>query len=282
MDTGFVGQVSIYYGDTKAKGINDQTQPGGTHALSSSTEYWFEFERDELTFTARAFQSDGTTLLFSETTTDSPPGALIPKVHHNTGQFAINQFGGTTTIHLVEVSSDSLRNSDAVFIGDSILYGGDASSLANRWVSEYVTAEGVTSVVLAGWADRMVDGETRLNEVKALNPKNVFICLGSNDIAAGTWGTTGETSLDDSIIFLQANTSATIYLVSPTARNDFNVTQVETDMLTKGLTVLELFSLTKQPANSNLQAIYNGGDGVHLNDLGHDTCATEASTEIPL
>ena len=47
MDTGFVGQVSIYYGDTKAKGINDQTQPGGTHALSSSTEYWFEFERDE-------------------------------------------------------------------------------------------------------------------------------------------------------------------------------------------------------------------------------------------
>ena len=280
-DGALVGRFYFYYGDTGSTGINNQTAPAGGFAMANSTRYIFEFEQDELTFTSTLYDQTGTIVHNTKTTTDSPPGGTVAKVHHNTGNLAIAQHGGTTTIHSAELSSDSLRNCKSAFMGDSIAYGGDASSISARWIDQYMTNGSGAFVVMGGWADRMQELNSRRQEIIALNPEYIFIAAGSNDIADGSWTPTGDTALDNMITFFQANTGAQIILVTPTARNDANVTQVKTDMDLKGLAVIDLFTTTKQGGNSNLLGTYNSGDGVHLNDLGHDACSTQAFTDLP-
>ncbi len=277
MSTGNIGYHFHYFGDTDATGVNNQRSKSQV-ALSTSTEYWFEVERDELTFTCRTFASNGTTLLndysFTETLTN------VTYIRHNTGRFAISQFGGGWSALEIEISSDAMKNADFAFMGDSITYGGKASSLSNIWTEEFVAlrAQGEIWENLGGWADRATELESRKEEVRTLNPKNIFIAVGSNDIKDGSWTSTGKQKVIDMAAWFALNTNATITLVNASARNDVNVTQVQTDMALMGYTVIDAFGVTKQPANSMLLGSLNHGDGIHGNDLFHDTVAAEANS----
>jgi len=276
------GDHFYYYGDTEATGINNQEISVETDT-ENDTEYWYELERNLLTLTMRVYESDGTTLISESSQVEDLID--VTRILHNTGRFVIMQYAGDTTIKSIEISSIAQKNAKFNFMGNSISYGGKASSLANRWIKEYATLTGGGDLVsLSGWADRAEELEMRKEEVKALNPMFISIAIGSNDIKDVSWISTGNGKVDDMITFFLANTSATIILVSATARNDVDVTQVETDMLLKAqsrVVVAEGFSATKQPANTDLLGAYNSGDGIHLTDAGHDALAAEVFSVEP-
>lgn len=276
-DNGLLGRFYFYNKDTSATGIADQDAPTGGFTVVSDTRYIFEIERSELSVTGRLYDSTGTTLHNTKTVTQSPPGGTVTKVLHNTGKFAIAQHGGTNTIHRVTISSEALKNVPYVCIGDSLAYGGKAADISSAFVYQSLASYQFTN--LSGWADRAVDMETRIAEAVALSPDNIIIECGSNDIKATTWGSTGEAALDDMISYIQSNLPlCNIYLVSAGARNDVNVSQVETDMLTKSVSgVCRAYTITKQAANSSLLGAYNSGDGVHWNTGGHDAVATNVT-----
>jgi hypothetical protein len=261
-----LGAFYFYYGNTSATGIANQTAPAGGYAMTDDTRYIHRFRKQDLTLTSTLLDSTGSSVLNTKTTTDSPPGGTVTKVHHNTGRFAIAQHGGTTRIHNITITSDALRNVPFGVMGNSHAYGGKATSLANSMFR--LALVGQDYFINAGWADRIVDMETRMKEVIAMNPIQLMIECGSNDVKAGTWASTGIPALDSSISQSQGAGIITRLMSAP-ARNDVDVSAVETYMNTLGLSVVQGYSSTKQAAGTGLLGPLNSGDGVHLNDAGH-------------
>lgn len=274
--SGDEGNVFRYVNDTSSTGTANQRSVSSSYNFQDSTNYKIQVERDELTLYGRVLVNDS--IVHEESITDPLSTMTGTSQPHNTGKFCIWQHGGTSTVHNVKIESDALRYPKIAFMGDSILLGGKATSLSDRWVNEYATSQ-FTS--MGGWGDRMTELYERRAEVAYINPEYIFIAAGSNDIKDTSWTSTGNGKLDDLITYFGANTRSQIILVNASARNDVDVTQVKTDMDTKGLSVVDAFTETKQPANTNLLGAYNSGDGVHLTDAGHTAISTEAINEVP-
>lgn len=273
-DNGLLGRMYFYAGDTASTGITGQDAPTGGYTVTSSTRYLQEIERNELTLTSTLYASDGVTVRNTKTVTQSPPGGTVSKVLHNTGKFAIMQIGGTNTIHRVTISSDALKNVPYCIVTTSIGYGGKATSLANSF--PYIALDGQDFTILPGWANTTLSMQDLLPEIIAINPTNLIIECGSNDIKDGTWTSDGLPSLNN-IISGVSGINPTIYLVSAGARDDVSTAQVETDMIALGYPLCRAYTLLKNPANTTLNNAYQAADGIHLNDDGHALLANDGT-----
>lgn len=270
---GDLGRLYFYYTDTSAVGITNQEQPAGGYTPSTSTRYIQVFEKDDLVLTCTIYDETGTIVRNTKTIDNSPPGGTVNRVHHNTGRFAICQHGGTNRIHNITIESDALKNVPYCGLGDSHFYGGKSSTLAGSMFHSAMS--GLDYTICPGWADRAQDMLLRFPEILAINPGVLMIECGSNDIKDTTWASDGYPAFQSMVSQAQA-AGITVYGMSAPARNDVDVTQVQTDMnTTLGMAnVYQAFSDTKQPANTDLLGPYDSGDGIHGDDDMHPVCAT--------
>lgn len=112
----------------------------------------------------------------------------------NTGVFATVNFGGSYIINSMNISSQEVKGANFMFAGDSKLAGYDAPwehRVGSLWNRRHPG-----TIVCAGQADRTADMLNHLNEMIALAPKTVILCIGRNDVANSVPAATYQANLD--------------------------------------------------------------------------------------
>ena len=247
------GTVNLYTKDT----ITGQITAGTTFTPVANTTYILEFSRNKNVFTFRILNASSvqqytTTFTLNISTTN---GAHA----HNTGNFAIYNFGGTTLIDSWDVTSTAMRYCEIDAATDSIGYGLYAGSNANRYIEAAFTADGYTFEIMGGIADRTTEISARLDQLIYMMPRRLFLCIGRNDRAFGTAAATVNTNNAAIKSTLQA-AGITVVTGRPWASN-VDVSGVTGD--------IDFYTMSKSAGDFTLNATYNSGDSIHPNTTGH-------------
>jgi len=271
-DTGGPGALGSLYLYNKLTTAG-QIQSSGSYTPVAGTYYWVEVERikNQVKFTV---YSDALALLFTETLSFVLNSGYVQA--HNVGQFCIQHFGGSgIEVTNWTTTSSARKNQDYVFIGDSNTYGLFSATNALRWAENAATTAGKTFVINAGIADRTADVILKLDEIIALNPTNVFLSIGRNDVANSITIGTIQTNINTIISTLEA-AGITVKLGGVVASN-VDVSAVQTHYNGKSNTKVNFYTDSKS-GTTTLKAGYDGGDGIHLNATGHAGLSTLAQT----
>ena len=256
--------VYLYYKTS----ISMQMVSTSKYVPAVNTYYWIEVTRNKDAFTYKIFDgATGTTQLFSVTLTFPTFTAGNYIKAHNTGQFALYQFGGTNEITNWEVSTTALKNADFAAIGDSNMHGMFASNNSQRWVENAMTASGKTFNIFAGISDRTSDVLQRLPEVIALKPKAVVLSIGRNDLANSVSLSTVQSNITNIINTLEG-AGITVKLAGVIASN-MSLSSLQNFYNGKPNQQVNAYTATKASSSTGMNTSYSSGDLIHLNAAGN-------------
>lgn len=239
-------------------------------ALLNNTQYWFEVEKEKNLTHMRLWNADYNTVLLQHTFTHSitwftnffSSGIQL----HNTGEFTLWFLRGTFNIYELVISSNEIKNPYWAFIGDSNMQGYFTSNIANRYTTQ--AAGTYPSVVLAGLSDRLIEVQARLPEILAINPRNVYINIGSNDITNAnnpTWATNYTTVLNTLL-----NAGINVVVGTPLARNGVDFQPIVDYFNTNYPNLIQADVWNQTRTGTNLLAAYNSGDNIHASPDGNN------------
>lgn len=204
-----------------------------------------------------------------DTVSISVPGNFLDSgISHNTAQVAIlagNTASGSTE-EIQSLRHYSWAPAHAVVVqGVSIDYGDVAGSVANRYITKahLVTSSGVGDISAMGLA--------HLKELwKFYKPKAVFTEIATNDVGFAISIGTTEANLTANYDTLTTHDIPAYFLLCP-PRNDVNVTTINTWIRTNYPgKYIDLYTPLWAGTGTGMASIYNSGDGVHPDSLGHD------------
>ena len=266
-------QIRMYFTDS----ISGQAV-GNVLVPVANTTYVIDVSRVKDVLTVTIYASDGTTVLQTSTfnanyTYPSSGGSIF----HNTGHFALQNFGGTFNISSWTISSTANRFCDYVAAGDSNMYGlhvgTGGGAVTSRYVEQAMATKNKTFEIVAGIDDHSQDILNRLPEIIYMAPRSVYLNILSNDIADGVSSGTWQANYNSIVSQLQA-AGITVKLGTPIARS-IDVTAAQTFINGLSNTKVDLFNVTK--TGTNLNATYNSGDGIHMNLAGNNACVSPLS-----
>jgi lysophospholipase L1-like esterase len=275
-DTTGAGKIYLYNVDA----TTNQIVSGTSYVATANTYYWVEVERAKNSVTTTLYADNAGvkgSQLYTLTQSFSLSSGFVQA--HGTGQFVVQQFGGTgNEITHWETSSSALKWQDYCFIGDSNTYGLFATANNLRWSELAAEEAGVSYNISAAISERTVDTLSKIPEIIALKPRYVFISLGRNDIATGSGSdlATAQTNLTTIISTLEA-AGIVVKLGGVIASNSPDVTALQTYYNGLSNTKVNFFNDSKS-AGTGLKAAYNNGDGIHMNTTGHAGIGTLAAT----
>jgi hypothetical protein len=120
----------------------------------------------------------------------------------NTSNFVITNQGGSFLIDSVGISSDEIKGSNILMLGDS-KFSGYSTPFDNRiaaYLNKYYPGQVIVS---AGQSDKTADVIAHINEVIALNPKQVLLCIGRNDVYTSVPEATWQANLSTIVSTLE-------------------------------------------------------------------------------
>jgi len=270
------GKIYMYYKATTSKQIISTT----AFAPTANTFYWIEVTRNKDSFTYTILDGATGTIQLYSTTLTFPTFTTANYVKaHNTGQFCIQQFGGTKTeVTNWQVSTEAIKNADFIGVGDSNMHGMFATGNSQRFVENAMTTANRSFNILAGTADRTVEVVQRLPEIIALAPKAVVLSIGRNDLTNSIPLATVQENITTIINTLEA-AGITVYLAGVIASNT-NVSALQTFYNSKSNIKVNSFAATKSATTNSLASAYNSGDAIHLNSAGNTLLSNLLSTII--
>ena len=179
----------------------------------------------------------------------------------NTGRFALFDKGGQYLVDSISVTSSEEVNAEAMNIGDS-----KANYFPNAFDSCYTRLlrhHYKSFVNSAGPAERTEDVISRLPEIIKLNPKQVFLAIGSNGMRSGLPMSTYQSNIQ--IIYeTLADHSIKVYFLLPFYEKAIDLSaQVNWLQLNfPSNSIVDSWHPMQQP-----NTLYS--DGVHPNQAGH-------------
>lgn len=207
--------------------------------------------------------------------------SIALKVNSNSGntyRVVLYQHGGTVDITRLVYSSQQVVGAEYLAVGNSITRGSSPTNINLRWfdlISE--TAKG-RFVVQAGSGNVSADALTTIQETINLAPKTIFLFLGTNDAGFGISSATYATNMASIVSALNAEgyvVGVNVFFVSILPRNDVSITAYNTAIRTAYTTAFIDANRTFQSSTNaqNLNPLYDSGDQLHLNSLGHQDLA---------
>ncbi len=282
----FVGRF-VATGASSGKVLIDTCAEGGStfgnRATSATAITWatndllrLTFKRDYNIYTLTIYNyANNNTVSCSFTAVGATVAAANPA-----SKFGIMSFGGNQTVTDYRVTSTSRKNIKALFIGDSITHGLKGSSKGKRFVDMIFKDSVSTFEVNAGGSDMTAQYAEQSTMINLYNAQYVFLMIGGNDILNGVATATWQANymaIRNNII----NNGAIPIHLFPTARVSTDVGPLARFILTlPDVFVQGTYRRTVKP-NGDLKAIYDSGDGVHMNDLGHFVTAEEIREACP-
>jgi len=279
----FDDRLSVY----DKGGFANQKQGANQYNFVQNTKYWLEFSREKDIYVCNVFDSvEKSNLLGSITVSPNNGYANTNFLWHNTGEWTLNFFGGNATIHSWKVESDAKKNADILWIGDSNTVGFKVG-LPNRFISKYNTDNSLdeaNQLVLAGIGDRIAQISLMSGLIQEANAQKIVLTIGVNDKRQGRTNAQVQNDWTALANTIRTNSPNSEFIcVSPPASNThdmgFLATHIEAYATTYTLKYVDLYTATKASGSSDIDALYDVGDGLHYNAIGHQKIADEF-TEI--
>lgn len=262
--------------------------------VSGSIDIWIEVERDYDVYKASVYNDNsgvkgtqiGITQTISATTqyNDSTSVWRYPLA----GRWAMSYFGrGVMEILEWNIEVLEYRNPKWLMLGDSNTMG-NRTLKADRWTEEFKTSMNLTNdelVTMVGFGQRNDDFTRVRNQIKYINPRNILLNVGSNDVALGT------ANLNDKFDTLVENILAdlphtNLFLSTVIARNGVNLASFNAHIVSKAttesLSYVDLFDATQDDVTAgNLEASFSV-DGIHGNAAMHTAIDARIRSDLSL
>jgi len=269
------GKITLQAGNTTADGFVGAVTSGTTAVIVAGDELVFIFERNGNTYTGtltNITQSYSRNLSY----TAIPPSGPSQSIN-NMGNFAIWILGGTQNIHSFKIESDTLKNPNAIFIGDSITSGFFATSYTGKFADQVAFNKGWSFEVLAGPSDYVVGyNDTKARDFFGLfTPGRFLVMTGGNDLFFGYSLSTVQSNYTVFINYLKSRGASVVHLLA-TPRNNIDLTAWNAWLVSNyGSTDLVIDTYTPlKGAGTGISPTYDNGDGVHPNQAGHNLIAS--------
>jgi len=190
----------------------------------------------------------------------------------NTGTWALQNFSGTYEVQRLKVSSTSTINPTLMVAFDSKGQI-NANNFASRF-SSLLNLRYPTVLNYSGGGDMLKDFIDKRSEINRINPEQVLIGLGSNDLRYGNSLAVTEYRVDQIVNMFSGSSTKLAFTIIP---EDSTGGGTGTGI---GLTALKNYLSSTYPSNyidlwtfmstSNvLKSTYNSGEGIHPNNAGH-------------
>lgn len=210
--TSLVGQIFLNSGTNAGKiAIEGATGSGFSQVAISSSVVSFSandfilltLTRNgyNVTLTARNMTTNSSTLTLTYTYS-TVVGTTI--FLDNTGLYSVVAGGSPFTLDSLSASSTTSVNSRLGVVGDSKLQGYYVTSQPLRAADE-LNQNFRSTVNVSGQGDRLIEVSSRINEIIALKPQQVFLSAGSNDIRSGRDTLLINAEYDSIVTALQSN-----------------------------------------------------------------------------
>ena len=251
-------------------------------SVSENTKYRLVFKNLRWTFYLRAEKLNG----------DGSVNSYIEHVYaianpataywgYNTSRvyFRCNCFTNSIKVYDFRHRDLNTEGIEAAFLGDSISYGANASTFANRAANLIFNGDATKYAVYGGPGDISSQIASRLTEIYKLKPKKCFILSGTNDAVLAT-ATTQIGLMIDGLI---ANgITPIVYGVPPKDTADKSTWGAGYASLcsTKGVQFIDLYPLLVDPFGGTKYKPAYFGDGVHPNDLGIKVWADATTSQV--
>lgn len=203
----------------------------------------------------------------------------VTNIQPNIGRFRVYQ-NGNNNYYKFGINITNLKNTTVV-TGNSVEQGQYADA-NKRWIDILFKDNSFSSV--GGPGDKSADLLNNVNNIIALSPKYCIISIGLNDVYNAVPVATYKSNLTSVVISLQA-AGIIVFLGSPTAAGlDVSqyVTAMEEVATAQACTFVNLYTATKSSGTYTLNALYNSGDGLHPNTLGHYVIGKTLANSIPI
>jgi lysophospholipase L1-like esterase len=204
----------------------------------------------------------------------------------STGDFALFNFGGTINTTNLTITLSDEENHRACIVGDSLSHGVATTSLDLGWARNVTESYQIS----AGSGDVTGDvlGSTsssvgKMRNILDYNARYYLIAIGGNDVAGGVASGTWQAHLK-AIANTIKNEGHKVIFVTPPPRNDGDlsaITTYTTATFSTDQTISQGWTACKG-AGTGLNAAYNSGDNVHMNDAGHAAFAAAVEPELPI
>lgn len=235
-------------------------------SFSANDSIVLAVERDHNTFTvkARNFTTDSDEISVSYVFTGS---VIAP----NTGRFTFYNLGGTNTLYYWDVFSKQPKNVSLYTLVDS--KGGtypEVTSYEKTWPAMLNAYFGSTASN-SGAGDKTAEGLLLTNEIIAIQPRNVVIAIGSNDIRTSV-ATGAMTANIDTIYNRLTAAGIGVYfalMYESSISQSSLISHLTTNYTTR---YIDAYSATQSNQNSV------ASDNVHLTDIGNDEVFTSVVT----
>lgn len=235
-------------------------------SFSANDSIVLAVERDHNTFTvkARNFTTDSDEISVSYVFTGS---VIAP----NTGRFTFYNLGGTNTLYYWDVFSKQPKNVSLYTLVDS--KGGtypEVTSYEKTWPAMLNAYFGSTASN-SGAGDKTAEGLLLTNEIIAIQPKNVVIAIGSNDIRTSVATGTMTANIDTIYNRLTAAGIGVYFalMYESSISQSSLISHLTTNYTTR---YIDAYSATQSNPNSV------ASDNVHLTDIGNDEVFTSVVT----
>lgn len=197
------------------------------------------------------------------------PPQGTPRLPNNSSP-CIWSFGGSQVITSFSLSSVETTNANILCVGDSKTQGYFSGSLSNR----FSNLLGATNN--SGAYDRTLEVTSRLNEIILLNPVNVVLFIGCNDIRTsyGSWQT-NLTTINNTL----SAAGITVWNCLPAPEDAIDLTSLKNWIQSNLPNVIDLWTPFLDGV-SGLAATYDPGDGIHLNSAAQSVVASQITNAV--
>lgn len=221
-------------------------------------------------YSAEVMKSDLTTVRVAWTMNTVIESVTLSE---STGDFAQFTFGGTYAFSEWRTMVYDQKNIDTLFVGDSITKGYAATDMSTNWARQVGASIGLPYELCAGSGDITQRFLDKVPAIIAQRPARVIVMIGGNDILLGVAQATREANFTNAVTQLEA-AGIVVVICKATPRTPTDVTGWNTfmDTFTSNLRIDTYTPLVG--SGTSLNAIYDGGGGVHPNQAGMDIIAS--------
>jgi len=202
--------------------------------------------------------------------TNTIPSAVSPLF--TDCSFSFTPFGPATyQIQSYTITSETIRNANMIFIGDSKTQGFKANFFNGRFGWQ-MGQSFPSAVIWAGGSNKTTDVLLQMDELSQLNGANIFMSLGSNDIRGGATVTATMINYNRIVNMLRAYGANVYHMVFPedSTSTGVGLTALKNAILaTYPTTYIDTWDTLSTAGNNILRAAYQG-DAVHPNQAGND------------
>jgi hypothetical protein len=151
-------------------------------AFTAGDVIMLSLERDGyvMTATARNFTTNTAPVIIVYQFTTNP---IAEPLMDNTGRYAAYNLGGSFSMTFLGITSKVVKNATLMTIGDSKMAGYAVTGQDKR-LADLLNRDYASTINSAGGNDRTTEVLARMTEMIALAPKQVLLCIGSNDVRA--------------------------------------------------------------------------------------------------